>query len=131
MSDLAGSDPECPCQSVDAAEAAEGALAAPVIEELRAGSHFDISLRRCRCGADWLAVFTELIDFGGGDDSQAWTLVPLTVAAASRLRAVRPVTEGDLVACLGQVRHIMRVWPRGGTLGVSWAEGPLIVLPHD
>lgn len=125
----------CACQS-DNPEAAYDALRRRTpVREIIDESHLGVNLFRCRaCNQPFLSVFTELVDWSGGDDSQAWMVAPLTEEEAARLQA--PGAPADawralLDARTPDRRYLARVYPRGGTPGVSWGTGPVPILPHD
>lgn len=125
----------CPCQSADA-DAAYSALRARVpVVELVDESHLGVRVFRCRaCNAAFLSVFTELIDWSGGDDAQAWMVAPLTEGEASALGA--PGAQASLWRTLLASRaadrpYLARVYPRGGAPSVTWRTGPVPILPHD
>jgi hypothetical protein len=94
-------------------------------------SHLGVSLVHCQaCGAQALRIFTELIDWSGGDDSQAVLIVPLSgdpgpLADESALAA--------LLADLPPGPHLARVHPRGQVDPPRWEwhQGRAAILPHD
>ena len=129
-----GTTSPCPhCSPADPAAAFGVLRDLPVAERLVDESHFGLSVRRCtRCGAAWLAVFTELIDWNAGDDSQAWICAAVTDDEIQRLRAAgEDERERELVAMNLSRRHLAWVHPRGSSESVSWRDGPVVIFPHD
>src|SRR5690554_2246946 len=62
----------CACVSDDAGKAYAALPRGEVLARLAHDDHFRVALRRCNaCGQRFLSVFTELIDWNDGDDSQA------------------------------------------------------------
>ncbi|MCE7002883.1 hypothetical protein LWC34_08565 [Kibdelosporangium philippinense] len=86
-------------------------------------SHFGVSVRKCpECGQEFIAIFTEFVDWQGGDDAQYFDIVPVTPIE------VKYFLEADLVIReLGKLGHARRRvssdWPTGGTYQVSWKHG--------
>ncbi len=73
----------CP-PSADAAWEARRSLTHVVklIDDL----HFHVMILACPgCNQRFLSVFTEMVDWAEGDDSQYWTLLPITGAEAADL----------------------------------------------
>lgn len=96
-------------------------------------SHLGVSIWQCGiCGQRFLHVFTELIDWEDGDDSQAFIYCPISEAEAAKLNAETERIDGRYLTKLGIERRILwRNWPRGGGSSIFYTEGPLIILPHD
>ena len=95
-------------------------------------SHFDVTIRACRsCSQRFLSIFTEMIDWEGGDDPQYWTLLPITeVEAADLIRQGNSVTEQTL-NCLGSGRRSLHHdHPKGKPPRTYWGTG-ILVGPHD
>jgi hypothetical protein len=126
--------PTCPhCSPADPAAAFTSLRELPMAERLVDESHFDLSVRRCpRCGQAWVAIFTELLDWRDGDDSQAWLCLHITDGELRQLRAANEDDrERTLVGMNLSRRHLAWVHPRGNSESVSWKDGPLVILPHD
>src|SRR5512143_3770111 len=68
----------------------------PLIDE----SHYSVTIAACaRCGQRFVLVFTESIDWAGGNDPQSWAVLPVTEAEAAELtRLGGAVTEDRLEA---------------------------------
>lgn len=100
--------------------------------ELIAESHFHVMIRACpACGQRFLSVFTEMIDWVGGDDAQSWGLLPLTAAEADALIARRDaLTENDLCAVAPGRRCLHYDHPTGEPARTFWGLG-LDIPPHD
>ena len=96
-------------------------------------SHFGVWVRSCRhCGQKFLQVFTELIDWEGGDDSQDWTLLPISEIEASTLVSQGGSISEATLRALGIGRKSLgHIHARGEPDATTyWATG-ILVLPHD
>ena len=119
---------QCWPAEAGAAWKARGALgeASVLVDE----SHFIVRVLVCgRCGQRFLTVFTETIDWDGGDDSQDWTLLPVTEAEITGL-AKEPDVEGKLEGIAPQRRSLRLAHPTGAERQVSWSKG-IFVGMHD
>ena len=92
-------------------------------------SHFIVSLRRCpECGQRFLRIFTEFVDWQGGDDAQYTDVVPVTEDEAKRI-----VQDGENVSLeyLGDLgtgrRRLQMDWPTGGPRRLGWDTGAFFV----
>lgn len=57
-------------------------------------SHFHAMILACRtCAQRFVSVFTEMIDWEEGDDSQSWSLIPITDEEQVRLSATPSEAE--------------------------------------
>lgn len=102
------------------------------VHELIDESHFHVMILECpRCAQRFLSVFTEIIDWMGGDDSQYWTLLPLTEAEACELAQQRESLSESKLHALGHGRRcLMRAWPKGAVAHtLSWTG--MSIGPHD
>ncbi|RSM86545.1 hypothetical protein DMH04_12890 [Kibdelosporangium aridum] len=86
-------------------------------------SHFGVSLRKCpECGQQFVAIFTEFVDWQGGDDAQYFDIVPVTPIEAKYI-----VNAQDLLRDLSKLgnrrRRVSSDWPTGGRNRVSWKHG--------
>jgi hypothetical protein len=62
-------------------------------------SHFHVMILVCRaCAQKFVSVFTEMIDWEKGDDSQSWSLIPITVEERARLSATPSEAELERLA---------------------------------
>ncbi|MBX7131300.1 MAG: hypothetical protein K1X67_01345 [Fimbriimonadaceae bacterium] len=95
-------------------------------------SHLIVSIQQCLlCGQGFLSIFTEQIDWQGGDDSQARVLVSIDADEVRRLVDMPDVTEEALLNP-GMTRPMLWwIHPSGQEARVMWKEGPLTILPHD
>jgi hypothetical protein len=96
-------------------------------------SHFIVNIRSCRqCRQKFLLVFTELIDWEGGDDSQCMTLLPISEIEASTLVSQGGSISEATLRALGIGRKSLgHIHARGEADATTyWATG-ILVLPHD
>ncbi len=96
-------------------------------------SHFIVRVLECpRCFQRCVSVFTELIDWVGGDDAQWWSVLPLTKAESEQLIAQGEKVEIQLIESLGRRRRYLQVdYPTGEPKRIMWEEGNLRIRPHD
>jgi hypothetical protein len=96
-------------------------------------SHFIVRILACpHCRQRCVSVFTEMIDWSGGDDAQYWSLVPLTDNESERLIAQGEHVDVHLIEALGSERAYLQVdYPTGKPKRISWAKGNLWIGPHD
>jgi len=122
------------CARCNAAEleAAWDSQHAEAIHVLVQESHFSIRITACSCGQRFVTVFTECIDWRGGEDDQTWLALPVTADEAASLVATR---EGQLVGVVSALavgrRFMMRRFPTGGSMTLSWHHGGFVIGPHD
>jgi hypothetical protein len=102
------------------------------LKELIDESHFIVAILACpHCGQRYVSVFTETIDWEGGNDPQYWMLLPLTEAEAGGLiQRETPPDEMSLNALGRGRRSLQRDNPKAGTPRVFWGSG-VLVGPHD
>lgn len=97
--------------------------------------HLGVTLLRCmQCGDPALRIFTELIDWAGGDDSQASVIVPFPASAAGSLAGIRDAgAVGAALDALPLRRYLLRCQPRGVTEPDRWAwmDGRPFLLPYS
>jgi hypothetical protein len=96
-----------------------------LIDEL----HFHVMILTClRCRQGYVSVFTEIIDLKAGDDSQYWSLIPITVEERGNLSA--RVSEAELERLGLRKRCLVRDHPTGERARTYWAKG-FFVGRHD
>jgi hypothetical protein len=90
-------------------------------------SHFIVRIVRCRlCSQAFVRIFTEFVDWAGGDDPQYITIMPVTDAEAAALAdGVIPVLRAGKLGA-GR-RHLMSDWPSGHERRLAWATGEFLV----
>jgi hypothetical protein len=93
-------------------------------------SHFTLQVLRCpNCGQLFVKVFTEFIDWHGGDDAQYWTVAPITSDEANRLIAEGEDADLTWVGSLGTGRRwLMSDHPTGAPGRYGWRSGPFVVM---
>ncbi|TVR41890.1 MAG: hypothetical protein EA402_12560 [Planctomycetota bacterium] len=97
-------------------------------------SHFMVSMLRCpACGRRALAIWAELIDWHGGDDSTASLIIPVP-----QDHALDPTLITDekaverLLSSLGPCPHLATTHPRGESASPwTWCNDQPFILPHD
>ncbi|MCU0493546.1 MAG: SRPBCC family protein [Chloroflexaceae bacterium] len=114
----------------DAAWAARKGLAHEA--ELIDSSHFHVTIVACpNCRQRFVSVFTETIDWEGGEDPQYWQILPITEAeAATLVQHGAALTETDLDALGPGRRCLKRDYPRAAAPRVFWGNG-IHIGPHD
>lgn len=95
-------------------------------------SHYSVRISMCPdCSQQFLTIFTEWIDWVGGNDPQYWTVYPLTVQEAQVLHTRgEHVTEQELNALPTERQCLQRDFPSNGPTRVQWGRG-VFVGPHD
>ncbi len=120
----------CWPSSADAAWEARSALThvADVIDE----SHFHVMILACSdCAQRFLSIFTETVDWMGGDDAQSWKLLPITATEAADLVQQRDaLTEARLNALGAGRRCLWRDHPTAEAPRTFWWTGITCGL-HD
>lgn len=113
----------------DDAERAWLATRARALAVLEQQSHFSVRLVACTCGQAFAQVFTERVDWQGGEDPQDWVLVPLedgepaSLALGASTAAIEALSRGR--------RCLWRSFPSDGPLRAVWQDGPVTIGPHD
>lgn len=120
------------CWPAGADAAWEARRALRVVTGLVDESHVRVTILKCpRCGQEFLSIFTELIDWKNGDDSQDWTRLPLTEPEAAELSNQRESLTELILRTLGPGRRCLRrVYPSGGGQTLFWGTGIFIGM-HD
>ncbi|MGA2229968.1 MAG: hypothetical protein ABSH22_03495 [Tepidisphaeraceae bacterium] len=85
--------------------------------------HFIVSILACpECGQRCVSIFTETIDWVGGDDSQYVSVLPITEEEAAALVA----SGNDLVKRIEALGRGRPVWrdddPTGGPRRIWWGK---------
>lgn len=102
------------------------------VRSLAAESHYGVQITACTCGQHFVMVFTERIDWQGGEDPQDWLVMPIDEAETSRLSACEEAELPGVVAELGGARRfLVRSFPSHGSLRAWWREGGFAIGPHD
>lgn len=116
-------------------EDAPTAWAATRTSRLRAlveESHFSLQLTACACGQRFVTVFTERVDWSGGEDDQTWLALPVALTEAQQLEGASPAELPALVRSFGPGRRfLVRSFPTGGELSVWWRADGFSIGPHD
>jgi hypothetical protein len=120
------------CFQADAQTMAQARRKFVHVARLADESHFGVNILACpACGQRCISIFTEMIDWAGGDDPQYVSVVPVTLQESEMLLA----GGHDLTACiesLGHDRQFLQVdYPKGGPQAVRWVNGGLLIGPHD
>lgn len=125
----------CPCAGPDAAAAYETLRRAGPLFTLIDDTHLIIRVRRCACGRAWLSIFTERVDFAGGDDPQRRELIPLEAEDIAALEPMAGRASEEALLELGdgwERRVLVRDWPGGAAQPVAaWRTGGLRIAAHD
>lgn len=97
------------------------------VESVVHESHFTLQVLRCNhCGQLFFKVFTEFIDWHGGNDAQYWTVTPITSDEATRLIADGEHVDLQWLGSLGSGRRsLVSDYPTGAPSRYSWRSGPV------
>ncbi len=95
-------------------------------------SHFQVSILTCpRCTQSFIAVFTEIIDWQGGDDPQHWMLMPITGMEVFDLTQEGGSLIENRLNALGRARRSLQLdRPEAGVKRIYWGGG-ISVGKHD
>lgn len=95
------------------------------VESLVEESHSGVSLLSCAaCGQRFVKIFTEFVDWSGGDDAQHWDVVPISADEARDLSAQGEEVSPQQLGQLGAGRRRLQVdFPTGGARSVRFATG--------
>ena len=94
-------------------------------------SHFSVQLRRCvECSQRFVWIFTEFVDWEGGDDAQYRDIVPVTASEAEKIARQGQDLDFRFLEALGTNRRYLRTnWPTGERKeAVGWATGELLIV---
>ena len=96
-------------------------LAAVLVDE----SHYIVRILECpNCTQRFISAFSETIDWSGGDDSQFWTLMPITAPEAADLaRQGESLTEAKLAGLATTRRSLRRDYPTAAAPRIYWGTG--------
>jgi hypothetical protein len=103
-----------------------------LVARLVDGTHFGVSLRRCQqCQQIFVSIFTEFIDWSGGNDDQYADLVPITPQEAQTVQAQGERVDLELLGQLGSGRRRLATsWPRWArSKAINWESGIFLVRP--
>jgi hypothetical protein len=116
----------------DDAGAAFDAMIATRVRSLVQESHHGVQITACTCGQRFVMVFTERIDWEGGEDPQDWLMLPIDEAEASRLSACEEAELPGVLAELGRARRfLVRTFPSHESIRAWWSMGGFAIGPHD
>jgi hypothetical protein len=119
------------CWPEDAAAAWQARQRLVLNKTLVDESHFLVNLLACtHCKQVFMSIFTEMIDWDGGNDPQDWLVVPLAADESRLLAEGMPLLEFNVTARAATRRTLRRSFPRAGDIEVGWGHGAF-VLPHD
>ena len=107
----------------------EWKVVASLVEE----SHFIVSWLACAgCGQQLLKVFCERIDWQGGEDPQAWVVIPISPEEGEQLRALDEAGLERAAVSFSSGRRCLSVYhPSDGPRQIRWTTGPVLLMRHD
>ncbi len=96
-------------------------------------SHYGVYVLACpQCAQRFVFVYTETIDWSGGDDPSASNLMPITEAEAGELmRQGAAVTEAALGAVGPQRKCVLHRFPADSDDRQNFWRAGIVVGPHD
>jgi hypothetical protein len=102
------------------------------VQKLINGLHFEVKILVCdRCTQRFVSIFTERINWQGGEDPLYWTLMPITeTEAADLIRRQSSLTEASLNALGPGRRCLQHDCPEASAPRTCWGTG-IFVGPHD
>lgn len=95
--------------------------------------HFSVLLLRCPiCAQAFLSIFTEMVDWLGGNDDQEWTLLPLNSKETADLLKQDNLLEEERINTLGEGRRSLRyTFPHRENNSSAWWSTGIRVGMHD
>jgi hypothetical protein len=95
-------------------------------------SHYIVTVRACpNCGQEFVRVFTERIDWQGGEDPQRITLLPITHDEAQALMAAGENVNEAQLSRMGWHRRFLEFdWPSRQPMTIRYTVGDLVAR-HD
>ena len=122
----------CARCTADDAAAAWAAMTESRVGTLVQESHFSVRTAACGCGQRFAIVFTERIDWVGGEDDQLWLAVAVSAEEVAALEQADEGAVGGLLTRMAAGRRFLaRSFPTGGSLACSWRDGAFAIGPHD
>jgi len=122
------------CEKCFQAEAEEMAkLELAHVARLVDQSHLGISILACpACGQRCVWIFTESIDWVGGDDPSYVSVLPVTLDESEMMLSAGAAAYSQIEA-LGhrQYLHLQNDYAAGGLQRVRWVYGDFVIGPHD
>lgn len=98
-------------------------------EQIEDDSHFMVRLKRCtRCSQRYISIFTEFVDWSGGQDAMYTTIMPVTADEAAAISGA--ALSYRQIGELGQGRrHLRNDWPTGKPRRLGWHDTSFPVMP--
>ena len=95
-------------------------------------SHYHVTIAACPfCSQHFVRIFTETIDWLGGNDPQYSTVYPLSPEEADYLGQLgEDVTEQILNGLPSERMSLIHDFPRAGGVQTHWSQG-IFIGPHD
>lgn len=103
-----------------------------VTERICGESHFGVTLRECpHCGQGFAFVFSERIDWRGGNDPQSTLVIPISQQEQVALRQAGDSAEGVLRS-LSPRRHLDAYFgSESASHDVQWRDAAPLLMLHD
>jgi hypothetical protein len=94
--------------------------------------HFSVVVFACAaCGQRFVDVFCERIDWQGGQDPQAWLIVPVSEEEARTLEGLADAALERAIVAIAPKRRCLAVDHGGGPRLTRFVVGPHLLAPHD
>jgi hypothetical protein len=95
-----------------------------IVKRIVTDSHFGVSVRVCpHCEQLFIAIFTEFVDWAGGDDAQYFDIVPVIPVELAKIeQADRTLTKDLSNLGIGR-KHVASSHPTGEPREVFWKHG--------
>ncbi|MFI6867111.1 hypothetical protein [Nocardia sp. NPDC050406] len=101
----------------------------PTDELVEDDPHFILRIKHCeRCEQRFVSIFTEFVDWSGGEDAMYTTVMPVTEAEAAAISAA--ALSYRQIGELGRGRkHLRSDWPTGKPKRIGWHHSSFQVMP--
>lgn len=121
------------CWPHEAEAAWEARPVLATVAELVHESHYSVKILSCpSCGQNFLSVFTEWVDWAGGEDPMYWTVVPVDTGEVAALTDPKGALGETELEAMARGRPCLLVdYPKGVSKPTAaWGIG-LRIGPHD
>lgn len=122
----------CPACIPQNAPTRSDSLGLDPVSRLVDESHYIVTICACpNCGQQFVRIFTERIDWAGGEDPQRTTILPITHEEAQAMIAAGEHLDEAELSRMGLERRFLEFdWPSDESMRSRYTTGYL-VAPHD
>ena len=120
------------CWPADAEAAYSASTQLTCVANLIDESHFIVRVLVCKiCGQKFLSIFTETVDWFGGDDPQNRSVFPITESESEFVMSLGDsISEKQIQAIGSQKKYVEFDSPKGKPPTTCWGTS-FFIGPHD